>query len=346
MPHSQRNLSVGNLPKVSVIMPVRNEAGYIKRSLGSVLRQDYPADLIEVIIADGMSEDATKGLVSRLIKDNGCFPIRIIDNPDLIVPTGFNAALKVAQGDIIIRVDGHTEIADDYISQCVSALSREGAENVGGRMDAEGIGAFGQAVALGTSNRFGIGGGKFHYSDKKEYVDTVYMGAWKREVFEKFGMLDEELVRNQDDEFNYRLLKNGCKILLCPQIKSKYVNRSSIRSLSRQYFQYGYWKVRVLQKHPLQMRPRQFVPPAFVTALIGSAFVAPFSESIRILLILIAGSYVAGNLLASGQIAWNKGWRHFPLLPIVFAVLHLSYGMGFLVGLLRFGNRWGKLAKS
>jgi len=343
---SQGNLLAGNFPKVSVIMPVRNEAEYIEKSLGSVLKQDYPADRMEVIIADGMSEDGTRDSVLKIIKDNGCFPVRVIDNPGLIVPTGLNAALKIAEGDIVIRVDGHTEIANDYISQCVSALNRTGAENVGGRMDAQGIGSFGQAVALATSNPFGIGGGRFHYSDKEEYVDTVYMGAWKKEVFEKFDILDEELVRNQDDEFNYRLLKNGCKILLCPQIKSKYVNRSSIKSLWRQYFQYGYWKVRVLQKHPLQMRLRQFVPATFVIALISSAFIAPFSESIRILLILIAGSYIAGNLLASGQIAWSKGWRHFPLLPIVFAVLHLSYGTGFLVGLVRFANRWREMAKS
>ena len=177
----------------------------------------------------------------------------LLDNPGQIVPTGINAALKIARGSIIIRIDGHTAIAPDYIAQCVRALEQSKADNVGGRMDAVGSNAFARAVALATSSPFGIGGSRFHYSQKEEWVDSVYMGAWRRDAFEKYGLFDEELVRNQDDEFNYRMRKQGGKILLNPKIKSNYTVRCSAVKLFRQYYQYGFWKVRVFQKHPSQM---------------------------------------------------------------------------------------------
>ena len=144
--------------------------------------------------------------------------IKIIDNPGLIVPTGFNAAIRAANGEILIRIDGHTTIAPDYVSQCVETLQRTGADNVGGRMNANGTTPFGRTVALSTSSPFGVGGARFHYSDQEEWVDTVYMGAWPSRVFEQIGGFDEELVRDQDDEFNYRLRENGGRILLNPKI--------------------------------------------------------------------------------------------------------------------------------
>jgi hypothetical protein len=170
------------------------------------------------------------------------------------------------------------------------------------------------------------------------------MGAWPRSVFEQVGLFDEEQVRNQDDEFNYRLLSHGGKILLSPQIKSKYYNRSTPRSVWWQYFQYGYWKVRVMQKHPRQMRPRQFVPPLFVAALLVSLAVAPFSALGGWALTLAGGSYAAANLVASAITFANgegrRNWRTLALLPVTFALLHVAYGLGFLTGLLRFWNRW------
>ena len=183
------------------------------------------------------------------------------------MPTGLNLALAAAEGEIIVRVDGHTNIEADYVRWCVEALERTGATNVGGRMDAVGRGRFGEAVAAATSSPFGVGGARFHYSNTEEWADTVYMGAWPRWVFEEIGLFDEELVRDQDDEFNYRLREHGGRILLSPKIKSVYSNRSNPLALWKQYFQYGFWKVRVLQKHPKQMRPRQFAPPLFALCL-------------------------------------------------------------------------------
>jgi succinoglycan biosynthesis protein ExoA len=326
------------VPFVSVIMPVRNEAGFIERSLGCVLGQDYPADRMEVIVADGMSDDGTRELVHAAAKRDG--RVRLVDNQGRIAPTALNAALTGARGTIIVRVDGHTEIASDYVRQCVRELERTGADNVGGRMKAGGNGSICRAIAAATSSAFGVGGARFHYSEAEEWVDTVYLGAWRRSTFDSLGLFDEELVRNQDDEFNYRLRAAGGRILLSPKIRSLYYGRSSLSSLARQYFQYGLWKVRVLQKHPRQMRLRQFVPPLFVAALLMLALGAPFSRAARVGLVGLLGMYALVSLVASASAAIRTGFHSVFLLPVVFAILHLSYGLGFLAGLIRFRGRW------
>lgn len=327
-------------PFVSVIIPVRNEAGHINEVLNAVLIQDYGVSHMEIIVADGISADNTREIIQDFIGRHQQMQIHVLNNPGRIVPTGINIAFGYSNGDIIIRVDGHTIIAPDYVRQCVEALQLAHADNVGGKMNAIGSTFFGKAVALATSTPFGIGGGRFHYSDDEEWVDTVYMGAWPRRVFDEIGLFDEELVRNQDDEFNYRLRAAGGKILLSPKIKSEYTVRSAPGALWRQYFQYGYWKVRVLQKHPLQMGPRQFVPPLFVLALLASLGVA-LSANFHLLAPIIPLLYGAANLFASLWTASQRGWKYLWLLPVVFAILHLSYGTGFLVGLVKFWNRWG-----
>lgn len=325
-------------PFVTVVMPIRNEGAFIARSLGAVLAQDYPSERMEVIVADGMSGDGTRAVIQSLQSRQP--NLRMIDNPGRIVPSALNAAIRRAEGEIIVRVDGHTEIASDYVSQCVADLLGTEADNVGGRMVAVGRESLGEAVALATSSPFGVGGARFHYSHREEWVDTVYMGAWRKEIFDRVGLFDEEQVRNQDDEFNYRIRKHGGRILLSPRIKSKYTVRNRLGSLWRQYFQYGYWKVRVLQKHPRQMRPRQFAPLTLVATLLGTGLLACFFPLGRILLALVGGAYVIANLAASILTARKGGWRQLPLLPVVFATLHLSYGLGFLIGLVKFWNQW------
>jgi hypothetical protein len=209
-------------------------------------------------------------------------------------------------------------------------------------MDPVSESAFGRAVALATSSPFGVGGARFHYSAREEWVDTVYMGAWRREVFERVGIFDEEMVRNQDDELSYRIREQGGRILLDPSIRSRYYPRTTPRSLWRQYFQYGYWKVRVMQKHPLQMRPRQFAPPLLTAALAGLGLAAPFAAWARAGLALVAGAYLVANLAASAWSARRADTGSALWLPGAFAILHLSYGAGFLAGLLRFAGRWGE----
>jgi succinoglycan biosynthesis protein ExoA len=339
-PTAQAAFEIPSLPFVSVIMPVRNEAGFIERSLGSVLAQDYSRDRMEVVIADGMSDDGTRELVHAAARRDG--RVRLVDNEGRIAPTALNAALAGARGTIIVRVDGHTEIASDYVRQCVQELERTGADNVGGRMEAEGSGTVRQAIAAATSSPFGVGGARFHYSEAEEWVDTVYLGAWRRATFDSLGLFDEELVRNQDDEFNYRIRAAGGRILLSPKIRSRYYGRSSLSSLARQYFQYGLWKVRVLQKHPRQMRPRQFVPPVFVACLLAGAFAAPFAPWARHGLLGVGVAYAVANLVASFFSGRVGPFPEVLLLPIVFATLHVSYGVGFLTGLVRFRNRWSE----
>lgn len=327
------------LPFVSVIMPIRNEADFIERSLGAVLAQDYPHDRMEVLVADGMSEDDTQSLVAR-IADQTDVSVTIVPNDRYIVPTGFNAALKDATGEIIVRVDGHTIIEADYIRNCVRLLLQRKADNVGGKMNAQASSEFGLAVAAATSSPFGVGGARFHYSDAEEYVDTVYMGAWRREIFDQIGLFDEELVRNQDDEFNYRLRSAGGRILLSPAIKSDYFGRSTPRGLWRQYYQYGLYKVRVLQKHPRQMQPRQFVPFAFVASLGVTIAGALFVRRLRYLAGAIVAVYAIANIAASISVAMSAGRSTLRYLPVVFTILHFSYGLGFARGLIKFRGRW------
>jgi succinoglycan biosynthesis protein ExoA len=326
-------------PTISILLPVRNEEKYISPCLDQILRQEGLEDNIEIIVADGMSTDRTCEIIRSY---QAKYPnIILIDNPGKIVSTGLNLAIQRSSGEIIIRIDGHTTIAPDYVSECVAAINRSGADNVGGPMHTYEQTPFCQAVAIATSTPFGVGGARFHYSEKEEWVDTVYMGAWPRRVFERIGLFDEELVRDQDDEFNYRLRKYGGRILLSPRIRSQYTVRSTPQGLWKQYYQYGFYKVRVLQKHPRQMYLRQFVPPAFVASLAGFALLAVLFRIVWIPFILVGGGYLLANLIVSIYTAHKSGWKFLPLLMVCFAILHLSYGFGFLAGLIHFMKRWG-----
>ncbi|MBM4431943.1 MAG: glycosyltransferase family 2 protein, partial [Chloroflexi bacterium] len=304
----------------------------------SIFAQDYPQDRLEVIVLDGQSTDNSWQIVEQRFQGRPNY--HLLSNPKITQAAGWNLGIQLAHGDIIGIVSAHAELAYDYVSTAVETLLRTGADMVGGPMRAYSDSRVGQAVALATSTPFGVGGGRFHYANREEEVDTVYMGVCWRELYQRIGGFDEEMVRNQDDELNYRLLKHGGRIVCNPGIRSRYYNRSTLGSLWHQYFQYGFWKVRVLQKHPFQMHLRQFVPPTLVAALLSSASLASFTGSGRLLLVLVAGSYILANLASSVWMAHKQGWRHLLLLPVVFATLHLSYGLGFLAGLVRFTSRW------
>jgi cellulose synthase/poly-beta-1,6-N-acetylglucosamine synthase-like glycosyltransferase len=294
---------------------------------------------MEALVADGMSTDDTREIIRELQSQHD--NLRLIQNRGKIVSTGINGALAQARGDIIILVGGHCEIATDYVRRCVESLARSDVGVVGGPIETVGQTTAANIIAAALSSPFGVGGAAFRtVKDRAMLVDTVAFAAYRRDVIERAGPFDEELVRDQDDEYNYRLRKMGVQILMTPEIHSKYFSRVSLRALGRQYLQYGYWKVRVTQKHPRQMRLRQFVPSAFVIALFGSAVLAPIAPFGWLLFGLVAGSYALGNLAASFWTAHKGCWRFFPFLPPVFAILHLGYGFGFLAGLMRFWNRW------
>lgn len=333
--------SAESLPLVSILLPVRNEADFIRRSLGAVLSQDYPADCMEVLVADGMSMDGTRALVLELGNHHPDVKLDIIDNPGRIVATGLNKAIGRARGDIILRVDGHCIISTDYVRNCVNHIEGANVDGVGGPMKSIGKTPIARAIAIGMSSTFGVGNSAFRTtSGKTMLVDTVPFPAYTRQIVERAGPYDEELVRNQDDEYNYRIRELGGRILLADDVRSTYFSRTSLKSLWRQYFQYGFWKVRVLQKHPLQMSLRQFVPPAFVLALLVNlalTFAAPWGKWAFIILL---GSYLLANITASVLVARKHGWHYLPLIPLVFSILHISYGLGFLLGLARFAGRW------
>jgi glycosyltransferase involved in cell wall biosynthesis len=335
------------LPFVSILIPVRNEAKYIERCLNGVLKQDYPWELMEILIADGMSTDRTRRIILDYMIDDS--RIKMIDNPEGIVPTGLNRLINVTKGSVLIRVDGHCFIDTDYVSSCVSYLQDSQVDGVGGMMQSVGEDHVSKTIALAMSSRFGVGGSFRTETEETKQIDTVPFPAYRWETIEKVGLYDEELVRNQDDEYNFRIRNNGGKIVLASDIKSTYFGRGSLKKLWRQYFQYGFWKVRVLQKHPRQMSLRHFIPFAFILSLVGAILLAVIWHWARVLPVIFFSSYLFANLTASLGISRKKGWTHFPLLPLCFILIHFGYGIGFLVGLIKFYDRWqdraGKIPK-
>ncbi len=319
---------------VSIIMPIRNEEHYLYRTLSAILQQDYPHHLIEIVIVDGQSDDNTRLIIERICNSDIAADfnrIVVFDNPQRIVPVAFNIGLREALGNIIVRVDGHCEIARDYVRRCVEILAETGADNVGGLQRAVGETSIGKAIAIATSSPFGVGGGLFHYARRAGWVDTVYLGTYRRQVFEKIGGFDEELVRNQDDEFNFRLTQSGGKIWLDPSIHSVYYARASLRKLWRQYYQYGFYKVRVIQKRQAISSWRQIVPGTFVMSFVVSCLIALITKHKRPLL-WTGGAYAFANATTSIWIS-RHNWRLSLFFPIIFAILHFAYGFGFLQGL-------------
>jgi succinoglycan biosynthesis protein ExoA len=322
------------LPSISVIVPCRNERDYIESCLRSILAQVPPVGGFEIIVADGMSDDGTRDIIKTMAEEDP--RIRMIDNPGRIVSSGLNLAVGTARGQIIVRADAHTEYAPDYIRQCQALLRQTGADNIGGPWVAKGRGYVSQAIAGAFQSSFAIGGARGHDPNYEGFIDTVYLCCWAREVFDRVGLFDEELVRNQDDEFNLRLTRAGGKIWQSPRIRSWYTPRGTLKALLRQYRQYGYWKVRVIQKHKMPASIRHLVPGGFVFLLILLPLLSlwwPLAAWIWIGLIVI---YCACNIAASLATAKRRGWKYLPLLPLVFGCFHFGYGYGFLHGLLDF----------
>jgi glycosyltransferase involved in cell wall biosynthesis len=322
-------------PFVSVIIPMRNERQHIERCLASVINQDHPLDRMEILVIDGDSDDGCQQLVLDFTLRHPAAPIRLLSNPKRIIPAGLNVGIRAARGDVVVRVDAHTTLAPDYVSACVRCLAHSGADNVGGLMSPRGTTFVGRGIALAITSQFGMGDSKFHYARREQYVDTVYLGAYWRKTFDTIGLYDETLHINEDYELNYRLRKAGGKILLNPAVKSIYTPRSSLSALWRQYFQYGRWKVSMLQKHPTSLRWRQALPPLFVGVFLGSLLLGFLWPPVRWLFALVAGCYLLANLAASTIAARRGGWHYLPLLPVVFAAIHFAWGLGFLAGMAR-----------
>lgn len=326
--------------KVSVIVPCRNERKFAGMFVRSIENQNLAGVDWEVIIADGMSTDGTRDELNKAIGQNEHF--RIVDNPEGIVSTGLNAAIQSAHGDVIVRMDMHTEYQADYVKSCLDVLASTHASNVGGPWVARGSGYIGSAISAVFQSRLGCGGGKAHDPTYEGPVDTVYLGCWPKEVFAKFGGFDELLVRNQDDEHNARLEKAGQLIYQSPRIRSWYTPRGSISRLFRQYFQYGYWKTVVMRKHQRIVSLRHIAPAAFIAGNLGGlvllflvAVTWPALKlgSLAMPLLFVDALYLIVVGIASAAIAARKGVLLFPILPLVFATYHMAYGSGMLTGI-------------
>ena len=320
---------------VSVVVPCRNERKFIEAAVGSILLQEPVDGGFEVLVADGMSDDGTREILERMALVDA--RLRVIDNPGRVVPTGLNAAIKEARGEIIVRMDAHTEYASDYIKRCVEVLLTTGADNVGGPWNATGRDFVQSAIAMAFRSPFGSGGAGSHRLDFEGEVDSVYLGCWRRDYLLKIGGFDDEFVRNQDDELNLRLVKSGGKIWQSPLIHSWYYPRNSLLALFHQYKQYGYWKVRVIQKHRQPASLRHLVPGIFVAMLLLLLLACPFSSVATIALGGVVGMYLLAATVASFERCAKEGrWAFVFILPFVFAGYHLGYGFGFLRGLVDF----------
>jgi succinoglycan biosynthesis protein ExoA len=326
---------------ISIVAACRNECKHIRAFTESLLAQDLRGFDWEVIIADGISDDGTRELLSQFALGNP--RIRIIENSFRIVATGLNAAIRAARGDIVLRMDTHTEYAPDYVKKCVDALENSDAQNVGGPARTKAEGLYSRAIEAAYHSRFSSGGARFHDEHYSGYVDTVPYGCWRKETLLRLGLFDEQFVRNQDDELNLRLIRAGGKIWQSSEIVSWYHPRTTLSSLFRQYFQYGFWKVRVIRKHTIPASWRHLVPGAFalvnlalflvvvVTSISGSLPLLRTAATVWVGLLM---AYALACLAASVFSAREYGWQLLPYLPFTFAVFHLSYGLGFLIGLV------------
>ncbi|HIA35536.1 MAG TPA: glycosyltransferase family 2 protein [Flavobacteriales bacterium] len=319
-------------PLVSIVIPSRNEEEFIGKCIDSILASDQNTDTIEILVCDGESDDQTIELVQGYTKTNSS--VKLLVNKYKTTPHGLNLGIKNASGAVIMILGAHAEISPDYISKSISILNNsDDIGCVGGVLENIASGSA-NAISLAMSSPFGVGNAFFRTGNKNGYVDTVAFGAYKKEVFEKVGFFDEELIRNQDDELNYRLTKAGYKIFLSQEIRARYYVRTSYEKLFRQYFQYGYWKVYVNKKHKTLTTLRQLAPLFFVLFCFSGLIVPFLPGSFIEFYLLILGLYCSMSIIA----AINKSMNLISILQIMysFLILHISYGLGYLEGILHF----------
>ncbi len=323
---------------VSIIIPCRNEEKFVARCLDSIIASDYPRGKIEVLIVDGMSDDGTGEILERYSKE---YPfIRRLENPLKITPCAFNLGIKHSKGDVIMIMGSHSTYGKDYISKCVRYLNEYDADNVGGKMitlprDNTFIG---KAIVTALSHRFGVGNSAFRTGSKKPvWVDTVFGGCYRRELFDRIGLFNEDLICTQDMEFNRRLKNAGGKILLVPEIVSYYHARSDFRSYIKHNFRNGVWAlVPFMYSSTIPVSWRHLIPLVFVLSLIGSAALSFFYPGFLLLFVSICGLYLLANVYFSSKIALAKeDRRYIALMPVIFASLHIAYGLGSIKGLLK-----------
>jgi succinoglycan biosynthesis protein ExoA len=286
-------------PLVTIAMPAFNEEHYIEACIASVQAQDYPADRIEILVADGRSTDRTREILERLIAADP--RIRLVDNPDRLQAAGLNRVVRDARGDVIVRMDVHCEYSPSYVRSCVETLERTGADNVGGAQRARAKTFFQRALCAALESPLGVGGARYRSADQEGYVDTVFLGAFRRRVFETVGLYDPKAITNEDAELNQRLIATGGKVYLSPAIEVYYYPRDSFKALARQYYKYGRGRARTLLKLGRFLGIRPMVPFFMVVGGAAMILLPPLWP--------IAPAAAAAYLLATGAEAVRVGAR-------------------------------------
>ncbi len=324
-------------PLVTVILPVRNEARRITACLDSILRQDYPQDRLEILVFDGISTDRTAALVEEYARAHPT--VRLVPNPERIQVAGLNLGIRMARGEYVVRMDGHAEYADDYISKCIYYLERTGAENVGGPVvtlpGAET--AIARTIAAITRNRLVVGGSAFRTSPRPQYCDTVAFGSFRKDLFDKVGLFNEVLARGEDNEFNSRLTSCGGRIFMTPAIRVRYYNQATLRGLMRQAWGNGVWHILTMVANPKAFKFRYFAPFGFVMWFIVFGLLSAVHPLSAIALLAGAVPYLLLLSLVSAQVGRRHGWGLAPLVPVCVLPYHTAYGLGTLAGLFKFG---------
>lgn len=309
---------------LTAICPVYNEENYIHNVIEFFLKAK-PVDK-ELYIIDGNSSDKTVEIVKKYQETNS--NIYLLDNPDKYVPYALNKAIKASKGDPIVRLDAHTKYADDYFEQILDTFNRVDADIVGGPMRAIGDTSFQKAVAFSTSTKMGVGDSSFHFEQEEGYADTVYLGSWKREIFDEVGYFDERMVRNQDDEFHYRAKSFGKKVYLNPRITSYYYPRAEPSKLFKQYYQYGLYKPLVLKKIKSAVKLRHLIPSGFVLYLLSLPLIA--ISTLWLLPLLI---YILLALYFTTKAPFDIKTKLNVFIS--YPILHIAYGSGFILGLFK-----------
>ena len=329
-----------NLPLVSVIIPCRNEAKFIANCLESILKQSYPKDKMEILVIDGMSGDKTREIIEKLKAKNEKLKIKVLDNPKKFTPFALNIGIKNSKGEIIIRLDAHATYIKDYILKCIKYLKEYNADNVGGvwKIMPRETTLINKSICLASSSVFGAGNAYYRmgYSKGLKWVDTVFGGCYRREVFDKIGLFNENLVRSQDMEFNIRLRKAGGKILLVPDIVSYYYPKPNLKDFFLHNFEDGIWAVYPLKFVKVPLKLRHYIPLIFVLGLLGTGLLGIFFPIFFWLFLFIIGVYFLVSIYSSFKIMiGEKDFRYFFVLPVVFAARHFGYGLGSFWGIVK-----------
>ena len=326
--------------RVSVIIPARNEEQFIEGAVRSLYANRSEDVEVELIVVDGDSDDSTPAILGKLEAEG--MPLRIIRNEKRFTPVSMNMGIAASTGEFIILSGAHAEYQPDYIRTCLAvAAGHPEAWCVGGNIETRCDSVIGQAIADAMSSPFGVGNAMFRLGRHSGYVDTLTFGLYHRWVFDKVGLFDEELVRNQDDDMNLRILQAGGRLYMDERISCVYYSRSNLGQLYRQYFQYGYWRTRTLRKHGKVASFRQLVPALFVAALAVSGAAALFSPPARTCLAVFLAAYLLFLLAGAFSILKKFSFDSARYAPLIFFILHVAYGLGFWAGILDFATGRG-----